>query len=59
MSNDDINYTIIDTIDNIIKDDKYNEYVYKKPNKKYRYLKIRFLEFYSSVWCTINQMEFF
>ncbi|WP_461614591.1 discoidin domain-containing protein [Clostridium sp. Marseille-QA1073] len=58
MSNDDTNYDEIDIIDNIKRDTNINEYTYKRPGKKYRYLKIEFMEFYDSEWCTIGQMQF-
>lgn len=59
MSNDNINYTKVDIIDNIINNDiKVHEYIYNNPIKKYRYLKIEFLEWTSSLM-EINQIQFF
>ncbi|NFJ31971.1 cell adhesion protein [Clostridium botulinum] len=59
MSDNDIDYVEIDIIDNIKNDNKVTEYVYKNSTKKYRFLKIEFLEFYSTEWLSINQMQFF
>ncbi len=33
--------------------------MYKSPTKKYRFLKIEFLELYSTDWLAINQIQFF
>nr|WP_025775566.1 cell adhesion protein [Clostridium botulinum] len=59
MSANDIDYVEIDVIDNIKNDNKVNEYVYRTPTKKYRFLKIEFLELYSTDWLAINQIQFF
>lgn len=60
MSNDDIHYTDIATIDDIINNDtEYHEYTFKRPSEKYRYLKITFLEQYNNSLMEINQIEFF
>lgn len=59
MSDNDIDYVEIDIIDNIKNNNKVNEYVYRTPTKKYRFLKIEFLELYSIDWLAINQMQFF
>ncbi|EDU35827.1 cell adhesion protein [Clostridium sporogenes] len=60
MSANDIDYVEIDVIDNIKNNNnKVNEYVYRTPTKKYRFLKIEFLEIYSTDWLAINQIQFF
>lgn len=59
MSDNDIDYVEIDIIDNIKNNNKVNEYVYRTPTKKYRFLKIEFLELYLTDWLAINQIQFF
>ncbi|NFI43622.1 cell adhesion protein [Clostridium botulinum] len=59
MSNNGIDYIEIDVIDNIKNNNEINEYAYKNPTKKYRFLKIEFLELHSTDWLAINQIQSF
>lgn len=59
MSNNNQEYEYIDTIDNIKNTNDVQYYKFKKPDKKYKYMRLYFKDSKDITICQINQIEIF